>query len=234
VVRSSGRALKAGPWPGDAEATALLTPFGGDLPPTTTMVSSALRDLERAGYRRVLTAALGVHERQVFLAAGFAPVEWLHVLSRTLDDLPPAPPAGLRRVRRTEWDRVAEIDAQAFAPLWRLDAAGITEARRATPSNRMRVACDASNRPIGYGVAGRSGLNGYIQRVAVAPEAEGHGAGTALVVDGLRWLRARGATSALINTQLNNQRALHLYLRLGFCLQEDRLVVLGTQLGAAA
>jgi ribosomal protein S18 acetylase RimI-like enzyme len=198
------------------------------------MVSSALRDLERAGYRRVLTAALGSHERQAFLSAGFAPVAWLHLLSRTLDELPSAPPIVLRRVRRSEWERVAEVDGQAFAPLWRLHATGIGEARRATPSNRMRVASDASDRAIGYGVAGRSGLQGYIQRVAVAPEAEGRGVGSALVVDGLRWLRARGATTALINTQFDNERALRLYLRLGFRLQDDRLAVLGTQLGTAA
>jgi len=54
--------------------------------------------------------------------------------------------------------------------------------------------------------------------------------GTALVADALSWLRRRGAAQATINTQLENDRALQLYLRAGFRLQRERLAVLGAEL----
>jgi ribosomal protein S18 acetylase RimI-like enzyme len=60
----------------------------------------------------------------------------------------------------------------------------------------------------------------------VRPVDEGRGIGSALVVDGLRWLRRRRASRALVNTQEANARALALYEHLGFRRQRDGLAVL--------
>jgi len=60
----------------------------------------------------------------------------------------------------------------------------------------------------------------------VAPQAQGHGVGTRLVVDALGWLHRRGARSALVNTQDGNARALGLYERMGFRPEAYDLIVL--------
>jgi ribosomal protein S18 acetylase RimI-like enzyme len=224
-VRAGGRALRVLPWVG-APGTAQLVPLPGELPPSVALVHAGVREAGACGYRSVVTAALGPRELEVFEAAEFEPVEYLHLLARDLDDLPEAPPADVRRPRRSEWDTIAAVDGRAFQPFWHLDVDGIVEARRATPSNRVRVGA-VDGRVMGYGVFGRSGRRGYVQRLAVDPDAQGRGLGTALLLDGLRWMRARGATSALINTQVANERALALYLGLGFRLQVDQLAVLG-------
>ena len=52
------------------------------------------------------------------------------------------------------------------------------------------------------------------------------GVGTALLVDGLGWLRRRGATRAVVNTQESNEGAVRLYERLGFERQPGGLAVL--------
>jgi ribosomal protein S18 acetylase RimI-like enzyme len=54
--------------------------------------------------------------------------------------------------------------------------------------------------------------------------------GQALLVDGMHWLRDRGATRALVNTQEGNERALDLYTRSGFQRLPVGLCVLGREL----
>ena len=180
------------------------------------------------GYREAITSALGPSEQRPFLAAGFTCREELHLLVHDLDDL--APPGAddpvLRRPRRDEWATMAAIDGRAFEGFWHLDAVGIAEAAAATPTARVRVAVDPSGRLTGYAVAGRGSSRGYVQRVAVEPADQGAGIGSTLTLDGLRWMARRGAGTALVNTQLRNERALALYLRLGFHRHAERLAVL--------
>lgn len=118
-----------------------------------------------------------------------------------------------------------DIDRRAFEPFWQFDTNSLSEARRATPSHRFRVATEGGH-PSGYAVTGRAGDRGYLQRLAVDPDAQSKGTGTALVNDALSWLHRRGATIAMVNTQERNARALRLYEHLGFVAQTEGLVVL--------
>ncbi len=118
-----------------------------------------------------------------------------------------------------------EVDGVAFDPFWRFDAAGLDDARAATPNSRFRVA-DSHGEVVGYAITGRAGLLGYLQRLAVRPDRQGEGLGRALVVDALRWARRHGASSMLVNTQETNARALALYRKLGFVQETVGLAVL--------
>jgi mycothiol synthase len=77
---------------------------------------------------------------------------------------------------------------------------------------------------------GRGEATGYVQRLAIAPVAQGAGLGRAVLGDGLRWLAAQGATRALVNTQEDNVRAVDLYARVGFSRLPVGLCVLGRTL----
>lgn len=224
---------------------ASLSPAPGEPAPSVASVRHSLDELRRAGYHEVVTAALAPESQEPFRAAGFADHEHLHVLAHDLGDIPPMPAVGrsLRRARRTDRPAVLEVDHLAFASFWRLDAAGLDDAVDATPVARFRVADGAAaaspngdgepsgDRLVGYAVCGRSGATGYLQRLAVHPANQGSGLGTALVVDALGWLRRRGATRALVNTQVVNHRAAALYRRLGFDLMPEGLAVLRLSLG---
>src|SRR5262249_13551980 len=137
----------------------------------------------------------------------------LHLLTHDLDALPRAS-GRTRRASRADRPALLAADAAAFDDFWHFDDVALEEAVRATPRSHIRVA--TKDDPVGYGLFGRAGAAGYVQRLAVAPDAQHHGLGRALLNDGLRWLRSRGARRVYVNTQEDNERALALYLRAGF------------------
>lgn len=178
----------------------------------------------------MVTGALAPGEQAGFLAAGFEVEEELHLLAHEVRDLPPATESerALRRARPSDRTAVLAVDGVAFPPFWRLDERGLEEAVRATPHARFRLAADPD--VFGYAVTGRAGRRGFLQRLAVAPDRQSAGVGRALVLDGLRWLRRWRVERAVVNTQLQNERALALYESLGFRREPSGLTVLSAGL----
>ena len=203
----------------------------GAVLPSAPEIVRWLGGLSRLGYARVRTAALATPDQRPYREAGLAALEQLVLLRRELDRPPARAARKVRRATRAEWALLPGLDAAAFGDAWHLDRAAIDDACRATPRHRLRVA-DGGQGPVGYVVHGRAGRTGYIQRLAVRPDATGQGWGTALVVDGLRWMASTGCVEALVNTHDDNDRALALYTRLGFTPLPDGLVVLGSALGS--
>jgi ribosomal protein S18 acetylase RimI-like enzyme len=224
LVRWGGDRLRVGSWRGD-EKIAYIAPLADGAPAAVEAVRRCCEVLGERGYHEVITAALGPAESRGFIEAGFEVRERLHLLAHDLLDVPAPPPATLRRGRRVDRTVALDVDARSFDTFWRLDGGGFEEALGATPSSRFRVA-DAEQRVVAYAVSGRAGTRGFLQRLAVDPDHQGHGLGRALAIDGLRWMKRRGADRALVNTQERNDAALSLYQRLGFRLQPGGLAVL--------
>lgn len=226
VIAWGAERARAAPWRGEADVAAL-TPMPDAPVPTAAFVRRCLAELTNRGYRRVVTSALAPAEQLGFLAAGFTVSEQLHLLSHDLHHIaePHAPGVRLARASHRMDSEVLALDALAFAPFWRLDSRSLRDAVGATPSARFRVA-RTDGELVGYAITGRAGRRGYVQRLAVAPDRQRQGIGTALVIDGLRWLRRRRSREALVNTQLGNEAALRLYESLGFRRQPAGLSVL--------
>lgn len=185
-------------------------------------VLEALHHLSARGYQRVITAALLPSEAKGFVGEGFEPLRQLVLLRRLLDTPIPRVETRLRRWRRRTYDPILEVDHLAFEEFWRFDIVALKDALAATPHRTLRVTRD----PIqGYALSGTSGARGYLQRLAVRPDAQGRGLGTILLFDALRWMQARGAASALVNTQQENRRAIDLYLGHGFEAERDGLTI---------
>lgn len=181
----------------------------------------------------IRTGALFAAAADVFLDRGFVEVDRLALLERALlDPIRATTPPGLSttRLRRRDLTVAAEIDRAAFPDGWRHDAASLDGIASATPQARRRLITSEFGHtrpaaPVGFALTGRAGPNGYIQRLAVHPEARRNGAARALIDDALAWLVRRGAQRALVNTGVDNGAALDLYRGAGFDRLADELVV---------
>ena len=228
VIRWGRERARTVPWRG-SQRVALLTPLPGAPVPTLDFVRRCVDTLSARGFTGVVTGALAPVEQRAFLAAGFAEAERLHLLTHDLSGLSVtrSPGARLRRARARDTDTILRIDQLAFPSFWQLDGAGLTDALTATSHARFEVAVDEStNQILGYAISGRSGRNGYLQRLAVDPTQQGRGLGRWLVVDGLRWLARWRAEQCVVNTQWGNEVALGLYERVGFSRLPQGLAVL--------
>jgi ribosomal protein S18 acetylase RimI-like enzyme len=231
VLRWPGGWARVGPWRARADVAQLAV--STDTPPEGAAIARCLGNLRARGYREVVTSALAPAPAKAFVDAGFHVRERLHLLQHDLRD-PPQRGWRTRRAGRHDRERVLAVDSAAFDRVWRLGSDGLDDALHATPVSRFRVldACTprGASTPAGYAITGRAGRRGYLQRIAVHPAARGRGLGHDLVADGLHWLLRHYVTLALVNTQLDNDRALALYERCGFRRLPGGLCVLGRML----
>ena len=230
--RYRGGVVRIADWHGRADVASLAVRGRGPL--ESAAVERLLDRVRAAGYREVVTNALAPAATLPLVDAGFAVRGRLRVLVHDFTNLPEMS-GRTRRARRSERDAMLAADQAAFDDFWHLDGDGLREAARATPSSHLRVnrtpvRGNDDSGLVGYALFGRATVDGYVQRLAVRPEAQGHGLGAALVTDGLNWLRRRGAARAYVNTQSDNDRAYALYERVGFQPLAVGLCVLGRTL----
>lgn len=224
-------------WPGRADiAHVVLTDH--QTSPTVSAVRSWCELLRLEGYPLARTGALSADAAATFERAGFHRIQSLALLRlddpttmRRLRDLP-RPVVAMRTLRSARSLHTASaIDRASFDVGWELDVPAIRDACRATATHRIRLAVTASDEPAGYMITGRSGSSGFVQRLAVTPAHQGQGIAHALLQDGLQWLVRHRVKDVLVNTHLDNVRALTLYAAWGFTRLEDELQVLEMDLG---
>ena len=225
TIERRGERARLASWRGD-DLVAHLSPTAGS-PLSSDFIGCCVDWLWERGYTSVVTSALSSHECSGFFRAGFDVHEQLDLLAHDLRSIPPVP-RGLRRARMSDWPNVLAVDTLAFDPFWRLHEGGLEEALAATPRVRFRVA--GAGQVAGYVIAGRGAGTGYLQRLAVHPDARHHGLGTGMVADALAWMRRWRVGRALVNTQRANAAALSLYRTLGFRVLPEGLQVLARDL----
>jgi ribosomal protein S18 acetylase RimI-like enzyme len=205
-----------------------------------TITGQDANDYSAEAQATIRTPALTPDEARGFLNAGFTVRSNLALLTHDLDrDLlrkhqvtgkhdghdrhdgharPERQGATLRlqRFRRGSTAALLAVDLAAFGAGWEMDHHELILAETATPVTRVRLATDEHKNLVGFAITGRAGRRGYLQRLAVRPDYQGHGIGTALIGDALRWSRRHNVRRLVVNTQAGNLGALSLYRRLGF------------------
>lgn len=219
--------VQINPWK-SSTTVANLVPFPSGDKLSQVVLGRTMEQLAALGCERAFTAAMSPQQAEAFLQAGFVLHEELHLLRRSLASELPDESGHLRRARRGDWDAVIALDQLAFDEFWGFDRQNLSDAIRATPRHRFQV---TKGDVVGYHVTGLAANSGYIQRIAVHPQAQGHGWGRRMLNDAMRWAQRHGAVTAHVNTQISNERALNLYLRNGFVLAPWRLQVLSIDLG---
>lgn len=197
-----------------------------DRPPTVDDLERWCAAIARLGYSRVRTNAIGEVMRDRAAAARFEPVQELVLLEHLRPAAAGLPDRLTRRLAATAHEEASRIDCAAFGHDWGLDPDGIDDVRRATPRHRARAAVGVDGQMTGYAISGRDVSQGFLQRLAVAPDDQRTGIGRALVLDSLRWMAFWRVRRVLVNTAVDNAAALELYRSVGFEALDERLRVL--------
>ena len=244
ALRDAGITARAHRYSG-VQGMAMVVVPDGSVVPTAQHFHAWSRTLAARGFTSMRTGALAPRQAVFAERAGLRCVQELALLELTL----PSARSGLRitvstdrtdrpqrrthRLTRRQLQAIADIDRAAFGPNWWLDAGMLADVRNATPAYRARVIRDSSasrsgesgGKIVGFLISGRAGRTGYVQRLAVHPDAHRNGVATDLLVDSLRWMRRARLQRVFVNTHVHNVAALTLYRAHGFAELPDRLRV---------
>lgn len=163
--------------------------------------------------------------RKILKASGFAVRQQIVMLERKGEapgDGAPRLTIKLRRMMTYDLPAVADIDADAFDPLWQNSLSALN---RAYSQAMLATVAEFEQYLIGYQFSTQNPLGAHLARLAVRQEAQGYGVGRALVSDLLQTLARRGAWRLTVNTQEDNASSLSLYKKLGFIETGDRYPV---------
>jgi len=118
---------------------------------------------------------------------------------------------------------VAEIDEKCFEKIWRHPLEAIKSAYEQTSYSTILL---KSKEIAAFQMSTSQRSRAHIARLAVLPEYQGKGYGTALVVNMLRHFNTLRINEITVNTQENNRASLHLYKKLGFVETNDGFPIL--------
>ncbi|MFO8036909.1 MAG: GNAT family N-acetyltransferase [Anaerolineales bacterium] len=132
----------------------------------------------------------------------------------------PSPLGGvqIRKMKERDLEKVYGIDQAAFDPLWRNSLPSLRVAYKiATLAGVALVEGELA----GYYISTADTLGGHLARLAVDPDYQGRGVGTALVRHVLRSFESMGMVRVSVNTQKDNLASIKLYQKFGFSRKDE-------------
>lgn len=177
---------------------------------------AALEQLEAMACTRV--AALPMHAwfREVLAESAFSHVHRVISLSWKANgatEAPSLPWVNIRPMTSEDLPAVQAVDAAAFEPIWQNS---LNSLELAFKQAMLATVAEDEDGVVGYQISTYSPLGGHLARLAVHPDAQRRGLGTALIRDMQSEFLKQGIRRVTVNTQHDNQDSLVLYDRTGF------------------
>ena len=177
--------------------------------------SVAQAEIARSGGATVAAIAMQHWFQQLLAANGFENYQQIVMLEWKYQQWTAreAPGIQIRRMLQSDLQAVLETDNTSFHPLWHNSLDTI---ERAFAQALYATVAESNEGIVGYQMTTGHQQRAHLARLAVHPNAQGHGVGQFLLSDLFSRLTQNGITRLSVNTQSDNQVSLRLYKKMGF------------------
>ena len=181
------------------------------------LLKAAQQSLLSAGAdSQILAIGLQPWFQDILASCGFINPQSIVVLEWSAD-LPPELPARagfeIRRMELADLPQVAELDAEAFEPVWNNSLETLSLAFQQSAYSTVAVNPDGI---IGYQISTAIPMSGHLARLAVRPHLQREHVGYALVRELIVSFQKQSVWRVTVNTQDDNYASLALYQKMGF------------------
>lgn len=188
------------------------------------LLQASLPYLESEQVSEIYTLSLTPWTETLFTANRFSIETHIITLVREIDlespDVNLPAEFSLRPMTARDLDAVQTLDSQAFPPAWQMNRLSLQHAYQDSSYSTVVVTAE---RIVGYQISTSTLSFAHLARLAVAPEAQHHHLGRALVQNVFMDCLEKGITTLSVNTQSDNDTSLKFYQSLGF-QQEGKLI----------
>ncbi|MCX8061265.1 MAG: GNAT family N-acetyltransferase [Anaerolineales bacterium] len=122
-------------------------------------------------------------------------------------------PYRIRMMTQKDLPAVVKVDHQSFSSPWQISETGLFAGYEQAA---VAMVAELNNEIIGYQISTAMNDSAHLARLAVIPEYQNCGVGTALVNALQRYCFRKGLRVLTVNTQADNFASLHLYKKLDF------------------
>lgn len=221
VVEDNGRVVAVLACPQDPAGVAWVRLFAHSrqLPlddAWTVLWSTAKKSIGRQGGATVALIAMQQWLSDLLIRNKFIHYQDIIMLEWKDSHIPESIPVDGVKVRTMQVDdlqAVAELDANAFMPLWQNPLSAL---EKALPQATAATVAEDSHGLVGYQISTANPFGAHLARLAVRPDAQYRGLGSLMVTDLLQRLHRKGVARLTVNTQSDNPASLALYRKMGF------------------
>lgn len=119
----------------------------------------------------------------------------------------------LRSMKIDDLPHVWQVDSLAFDDEWRNSLEALEQALE---QSAVATVAELEDRVVGYQISTQGPMGGHLARLAVHPNVQGQGVGSALVYGLLETFVRRGVHRVTVNTQADNLASLAIYRKCGY------------------
>ncbi|MCK5344565.1 MAG: GNAT family N-acetyltransferase [Candidatus Heimdallarchaeota archaeon] len=221
IIQRENRIIGALSCPPDPPTTAWIQLFLSTGEDSTkviweTLLKEAITSLQGTSAKQIMSIPIFPWFSNLILESGFEEVSRVIVMNLNIKDRSKkiiCPSIEIRNMEKSDLKDLEILDRESFNPIWHNTLKSLEEAFR--QSYLASVAIE-ENKIIGYQISTISRSSIHLARLAVNPENQTKGIGSALLSNLIDQIRSKNREILSVNTQQNNIYSINLYKKFGF------------------